>query len=246
MLVKEQNYTIKALLGDELKYLIKNKDTHSGTVDYIHIPIDDVLKDTTAVGILFSTGSMYFNHRRYNRYLVKLYRDMLSDEGQKRYPFEVIWLSYDDCEKDFNTAFSIMPWTAVEFRNDTKRVLKRNLAGYFGLPDTIEAEPLFVILKTCNGEILSKHGIEATRSQKLTAIQLWCEGKRVERLSTLEEEEQFRWTYIGCDQCETAPLIGLRYKCQSCEDYDLCQRCRQRAEHQHHQFDLIKKPIEYY
>jgi hypothetical protein len=201
-------------LGDELKYLIKNKDTRSETVHYIHIPIDDVLKDTTAIGILFSSSSMLSDYRHYNRRLVKLYREMFTDEGDRQFPFEIILISHDGSTEEFNNTFPMMPWTAVEYGNDTTRIRKRKLEDYFGMFDTFQAQPALVILKTPNGEVLSKNGIEAINSRKLNAIQSWCEGKKVERLSTLEEENQYRWTYIGCDECEEAPLIGLRYKCQ--------------------------------
>ncbi len=30
---------------------------------------------------------------------------------------------------------------------------------------------------------------------------------------------------ITCDCCEASPIVGTRYKCQECEDFDLCQIC---------------------
>ena len=28
-----------------------------------------------------------------------------------------------------------------------------------------------------------------------------------------------------CDGCEQSPLMGTRYKCKSCRDFDLCAPC---------------------
>ena len=36
---------------------------------------------------------------------------------------------------------------------------------------------------------------------------------------------------VMCDGCDMHPLVGLRYKCTSCEDYDLCQKCLQKGIH---------------
>ena len=30
---------------------------------------------------------------------------------------------------------------------------------------------------------------------------------------------------IICDGCEQSPLLGRRFKCKVCEDFDLCQKC---------------------
>ena len=30
---------------------------------------------------------------------------------------------------------------------------------------------------------------------------------------------------VTCDHCNVHPILGKRYKCQMCFDYDLCQNC---------------------
>lgn len=30
---------------------------------------------------------------------------------------------------------------------------------------------------------------------------------------------------IRCDNCEVCPVVGKRYKCSTCPNYDLCSRC---------------------
>ncbi|KAH7726155.1 Ref(2)P protein [Aphelenchoides avenae] len=37
-----------------------------------------------------------------------------------------------------------------------------------------------------------------------------------------------------CDQCGVEPIVGVRYKCAVCEDYDLCLKCEERGLHDHH------------
>lgn len=46
-----------------------------------------------------------------------------------------------------------------------------------------------------------------------------------------------------CDGCDRDPIIGTRYKCAVCEDYDLCERCEELNKDSHpHPFIKIRCP----
>ena len=36
-----------------------------------------------------------------------------------------------------------------------------------------------------------------------------------------------------CDQCGTSPIVGNRYHCTECEDYDECEHCHNASGHRH-------------
>ncbi|XP_064539095.1 protein ref(2)P-like isoform X2 [Drosophila montana] len=39
---------------------------------------------------------------------------------------------------------------------------------------------------------------------------------------------------IECDSCKVVPLVGFRYKCGQCPNYDLCQACESAHKHPDH------------
>ena len=38
---------------------------------------------------------------------------------------------------------------------------------------------------------------------------------------------------VACDGCNACPIVGPRFKCTICPDFDLCEACEQRAAHPH-------------
>ena len=55
---------------------------------------------------------------------------------------------------------------------------------------------------------------------------------------------------VFCNNCGTQPIVGVRYKCGNCADYDLCARCEERmasghaAPHTHdHVFLKLRRPL---
>ena len=50
---------------------------------------------------------------------------------------------------------------------------------------------------------------------------------------------------VMCDGCRQDPLVGPRYKCRQCADFDLCQKCVS-TRHLHHRFLTIFRPPSVY
>jgi len=47
---------------------------------------------------------------------------------------------------------------------------------------------------------------------------------------------------VTCDGCECKPIIGNRYKCVVCDDYDLCEACHAAGKHPGHNMMKITEP----
>jgi len=48
---------------------------------------------------------------------------------------------------------------------------------------------------------------------------------------------------VRCDGCRAYPIVGIRYKCYVCPDFDYCEKCEATKEHPH-PFIKFKKPQE--
>jgi len=52
---------------------------------------------------------------------------------------------------------------------------------------------------------------------------------------------------VTCDGCQVSPIIGLRWKCGNCADYDLCWACENKGaalrHNPHHIFLKIHDPL---
>lgn len=46
---------------------------------------------------------------------------------------------------------------------------------------------------------------------------------------------------VVCDGCGLHPIIGIRYKCSVCKNFDYCEMCEERQSHDH-PFIKITKP----
>jgi len=48
---------------------------------------------------------------------------------------------------------------------------------------------------------------------------------------------------IKCDACLMNPILGVRYKCANCKDFDLCANCEAKGVHKDHVFIKLQRPI---
>ncbi|XP_068624702.1 uncharacterized protein [Battus philenor] len=58
------------------------------------------------------------------------------------------------------------------------------------------------------------------------------------------EPQQIVHSDIICDNCSN-PIVGFRYKCVSCIDFDLCQKCEMQEAHSNHYMLRIPKPLKF-
>ena len=87
------------------------------------------------------------------------------------------------------------------------------------------------------------------KPKKAQSFEEITEEKKVEDKKTNEndkkpEKNNFSFVFFGvqCDGCNAKPITGVRYKCLSCENFDLCEACESKGVHQHHVFAKLKSP----
>jgi len=56
-----------------------------------------------------------------------------------------------------------------------------------------------------------------------------------------DEQDKVVHTNVACDGCDTHPIVGIRYKCSVCRDFDYCSVCEERLGHEH-PFLKIRNP----
>lgn len=39
--------------------------------------------------------------------------------------------------------------------------------------------------------------------------------------------------HVTCDECQASPIVGIRYKCVVCPDFDVCEKCEAKSTHAH-------------
>ena len=65
--------------------------------------------------------------------------------------------------------------------------------------------------------------------------------KKVEKKEEKKERKEVHW-YVTCDGCEMTPIVGKRYKCDICPNFDFCESCYEKKKESHqHTFSLADK-----
>ena len=64
-----------------------------------------------------------------------------------------------------------------------------------------------------------------------------------ERRPKREERKEIHFGFV-CDGCEMSPIIGKRYKCKGCKDFDYCEKCFEKNKLSHgHEFIQAENPF---
>ena len=91
-----------------------------------------------------------------------------------------------------------------------------------------------MVVVSLDGRILSHRGRNDVKHRGMDAIQAWAQGKKVTR----HRVDDYEWSYVRCDGCKKAPIVGQRYRCTICKNYDLCSACEKKG----HEHPLVLEP----
>jgi hypothetical protein len=83
---------------------------------------------------------------------------------------------------------------------------------------------------------LSSHGVDGISRKGVEALKTWAQGEKL----VAPAADEFVWSNITCDGCRMSPLIGQRYYCSTCGDYDLCSACEKKGHE--HPLKLVPQP----
>jgi hypothetical protein len=79
----------------------------------------------------------------------------------------------------------------------------------------------------------------------------WYSSRPISDDVTWRMPENHRWSSdtvlhhdVICDNCHMQPIKGVRYKCESCEDFDLCQECRTTTRHNHRFVQITQTTVD--
>ena len=98
-----------------------------------------------------------------------------------------------------------------------------------------EGIPSLIIISS-DGKILTRRGRDDISRKGIEAIQTWSKGEILAPPSS----DEYLWSGVSCDDCQICPIIGLRYHCSTCGNYDLCSTCQ--AKGHEHSLELISPP----
>ena len=67
-----------------------------------------------------------------------------------------------------------------------------------------------------------------------------------EEMSEEKPENPVIWQRHTCDGCDKKPIIGSRYHCTVCDDFDFCEECERNKQHDHPFMKFNKKTNDQY
>lgn len=85
----------------------------------------------------------------------------------------------------------------------------------------VEGIPTLIIL-SADGKILNQDGTDDIREKGVDALQAWSKGGS-------QAADGHKWVGVSCKECQMNPLVGQRFYCSTCDDYDICSTCEKKG-----------------
>jgi DNA repair exonuclease SbcCD ATPase subunit len=88
-------------------------------------------------------------------------------------------------------------------------------------------------------QLKEKLGIKEEKKEKKCCKKLKSKNPKLRGKKNEKKKEVH--TLVSCDGCHMSPLVGRRYKCETCPNFDFCEHCYQKEREKHgHQFKVVE------
>ena len=88
-------------------------------------------------------------------------------------------------------------------------------------------------------QLKEKLGIKEEKQEKKSCKKLKSKNRKL-RGKKNENKKETHYL-VSCDGCHMSPLVGRRYKCETCPNFDFCEHCYQKEREKHgHQFKVVE------
>ncbi|CAF3209096.1 unnamed protein product [Rotaria sp. Silwood2] len=95
---------------------------------------------------------------------------------------------------------------------------------------------LFIV--SSDGKVLSSRGVNDVSCKGVEALKIWAKGETLAPPTA----DVFEWEDVSCAGCSFSPIIGHRYRCSTCDNYDICAACEKKGHE--HPLELVPQPTE--
>ncbi|UJR17248.1 hypothetical protein I4U23_004143 [Adineta vaga] len=154
------------LLGDELLY----HDTYGNAEIVTYISTAQLARKN--IGLYFS-GHWCPPSQKFTLKLIELYNSM---SQEMRENFEIVFVSFDRDENEFNSYYNEMPWYALPYAD---RARKDALCSKY----SVTAIPYLIILSS-SGEVITMNGVQEVISGGISCFAAWSTVNLITREAT--------------------------------------------------------------
>ena len=145
---------------------------------------------------------------------------------------------FDYCEKCFEKNKLSHGHEFIQAENPFHKFEKKEI-HHFVICDGCEMNPIIGKRYKCNECKDFDYCEKCYEKHKLSHGH---EFTQVENPFHKSEKKEIHHSVI-CDGCEMSPIIGKRYKCKECKDFDYCEKCYEKHKLSHgHEFTQVEKP----
>lgn len=158
-------------------------------------------------------------------------------------------------------ASSIQIQNKSDFANPA--FLQGNASASISQPESLSNIPCYVRCLKCSGSGKAKNKNKPCKKCGGTGKFNVCKKKKLAKLIEIIREEMSNYLpyllkdqqnkeeskvvheNVSCDSCGMKPIVGTRYKCTICKDFDFCMKCENTVKHEHVFFkirDTLKTP----